>query len=479
MKLWIKQTLLALLFILFSVSACLYYFVALQTGSLIDTARENGGRNLDAFLGNLSTLDRTNTIAYDADETTKTALIQYTFATYARVLQNNECAYSLAQDGKYLYNVSPRDPREYLSLTEDAVSMSRIVMLDEKPWLMIATEREILSTQITIYYVQDISSTYHAIDNLTRAAQTALLCCLLLSGMILPLILRRTLKPLRKLTHISEQIAGGQYALRAELQTGDEVGELSRSFDQMAETVEQKILTLEDTAKRRELLLGALTHEMKTPMTAIIGFSDSLLSMPLTEEGRLEAAHEIHEAAVRTERLSQKMMQMISITDGPTLVKKMISTDALFAQVQESVTPMLDDKGLSLRLKQRLSLVEGDGDLLTSLLTNLIDNAAKASAVGKQITLSAFAKNGEACLQVADEGAGIPADKVPLVTEPFYRVDKARSRKMGGAGLGLSLCQMIVQAHGGRLEIESELGSGTTVRACLPMNTKEDSHERK
>ncbi len=475
MKLWLKQTLLSLLIILLSVSACLYFFVALQTNSLLVATRENGEKNINAFLEHLSALDSTSADAYDMDDTTRTALIQYTFSTYAHLFQNAENTYALAQNGKYLYNVMAVDPKALLPIAEDTVSVSRMTMVNGKPWLLYATVYTVLYTQVVVYYVQDITATYAAIDSLTRAAQLALLGCLALSVIILPPVLRRTLYPMRKLTRVSEQIAGGQYGLRSHIQTGDEVGELSRSFDRMAETVEQKILTLEDTAKRRELLLGALTHEMKTPMTAIIGFSDSLLSMPLNEEKRMEAAHEIHEAAVRTERLSQKMMRLISLADCPLLVKRVLSTDALFAQTQQVIAPQLSAKDLTLVVQQRLPTVTGDGDLLTALLTNLIDNAVKACDHGKTITLSAYVRGGKACLQVADQGSGIPKEKIALVTEPFYRVDKARSRSLGGAGLGLTLCRMIAQAHGGMLEIESELKQGTTVRLCLPMDAREES----
>lgn len=479
MKLWMKQTLLALFIILLSVSACLYFFVAIQTNSLLDTARENAEKNLNPFIGHLSTLDSTSAISHDADNTIKTSLVQYTFATYAHLLQSAENCYSLVLDGDYLYNITPYDPQKHLSITENTSSASRMLKIRERPWLLLASRYEVLSIKVIIYYLQDISAIYRAIDTLTRIAQLALVCCLTLSGIALPLVLRRTLKPLHKLSHMSEQIASGQYALRSELQTGDEVGELSHSFDQMAETVEQKILTLEDAAQRRELLLGALTHEIKTPMTAIIGFSDSLLSMPLSEEERMEAVYEIHEAAVRTEHLNQKMMQLISMTDCPMLVKRRLSVGALFEQAGNIVAPMLADKHLTLNANIYLDTIEGDNDLLTSLLTNLIDNAIKASDEGKGIMLSAYLYDNWSCLQVTDEGAGIPADKISLVTEPFYRVDKARSRKLGGAGLGLSLCKMIAQAHGGHLEIESKLGSGTTIRAYLPLGQKEDCHEKK
>lgn len=303
-------------------------------------------------------------------------------------------------------------------------------------------------------------------------AQLSLIGCLLLCGVLLPLILQKTLKPLRKLTRVSKKIAGGEYNLRSQIKTGDEVGELSRSFDHMAAIVEQKISDLEETARRREILLGALTHEMKTPMTAIIGFSGSLLSIPLTEEGRLEAAHEIHEAAKRTERLSQKMMQLISMQENPVVLNKTMDTQELLDKVCVAMESAAKEKDIAIEVEAQADTLTGDADLLFSLFTNLTDNAIKASPEHTVIRLTASREEDQQSLSVIDQGSGIPADKIALVTEPFYRVDKARSRKLGGTGLGLSLCQMIAQAHDGRLEIQSEIGKGTAISMIWPLEEK-------
>ena len=194
--------------------------------------------------------------------------------------------------------------------------------------------------------------------------------------------------------------------------------------------------------------------------------------MPLTEEGRLEAAHEIHEAAKRTERLSQKMMQLISMQENPVLMKKSIDTRELLEKVCAAMAQAAEEKQIELQTDLRVDTLTGDPDLLFSLLTNLTDNAIKASPEHTVIRLTADRSNDLQTLSVTDQGSGIPADKIALVTEPFYRVDKARSRKLGGAGLGLSLCQMIAQAHGGRLDIQSEVGKGTAISMIWPMEEK-------
>ena len=474
MKLWLKQTMLCLLIMMMTFGACIYFFVIQQTQQLLNDAQDSARQNMNVFCEHLSILERTGHAGNETDETTLRALIRYTFASYAYLLQSKERSYSLVMDGEYLYNIAAWHPMALLPMDEPSLSAQRFVEADGAALLVCARNATILNRPLTVYLVQDESATLARIATLTRNAQLALLACLALSGLLLPLTLRRTLKPLRKLTQVSEQISGGYYSLRSRITTRDEVGELSVSFDHMAETVEQKIHALEETARRREMLLGALAHEMKTPMTAIIGFSDSLLSMPLTEEGRMEAAHEINEAALRTERLSQKMMQLVAMTDCSALVMRRLAVDELFRQIQSVMREILAEKQMTLMTRTEVDTLYGDADLLICLLTNLIDNSAKASPPEQEISLIASADDTGYRLSVSDHGSGIPADKIALVTEPFYRVDKARSRKLGGAGLGLSLCRMIAQAHGGSLQIESKVAGGTTIAMTWP---REVSHE--
>lgn len=376
MKLWLKQTLVTLAVILLSVSVCLYHFVAQETDQLIQQAIQSGARDTAVFCDHLSTLERTST-AYDMDIITRQALIQYTFSTYAHLLQTGDCTWSLVMDGQYYYNTASCQPMEAMPMAENAVAASHIVERGGTHLLISAQTMSVLQTPLTVYRAANIESTYQHINDLTRAAQLSLLGCLLL--------LRKTLAPLRKLAQISDKIACGAYELRVNISADDEVGELARAFDHMADTVEQKIADLEDTARRRELLLGALTHEMKTPMTAIIGFSGSLLSMPLTEEGRMEAAYEIHEAAKRTERLSQKMMQLISLQEENAAVQqRQVDARELLERVSAAMP-----KDAAFELAVHTETLTGDPDLLFCFLTNVVDNAIKANQAHAVIRLSA------------------------------------------------------------------------------------------
>lgn len=474
MKLWLKQTLICLLVIMLTFGGCIYFFVAQQTNQLLNKAQDDALLSIDVFCEHLTAFERTIHADYSTDETTRRALIHYIFSSTARLLQSQTCSYSLVADNELLYNIAAYQPMILLPGDDHAVTATRMTQADSVPLIVCYQKIALFELPVTVYTIQNISATIAGIDLLTGNAQLSLAACLVLSSLLLLLTLRRTLTPLQKLTQLSEEISGGHYALRSHIHSQDEIGELSASFDHMAETIEQKIRDLEEQSRRRELLMGALTHEMKTPMTAIIGFSDSLLFMPLTEEKRMENAYEIHEAAFRIERLSQKMMQLITMMDGPVLIKCRISADDLCQQVCSMMREPLDRNQLKLDVHLQTDHLQGDADLLICLLTNLIDNAIKASKSGQPISLTAAADNHVYSLSVCDHGIGIPADKIALVTEPFFRVDKARSRTMGGAGLGLSLCQMIAQAHSGQLHINSILGQGTTITMTWPA---EDHHE--
>lgn len=471
MKLRTRQTLISLFIILLVMSGFLYAYVGLQTNRLLSDARENGAWQLNAFAEHVSAIERTAVLEADAAQLTRQALVQYTFATYAHLLQSNQKAFSLAAEGQYLYNLSAADPLQQLSMHEHLISASQMLQQEGQLMLISGLNLSVFQLPFTLYLTEDISQVKEQVSNLVRTSQAALLISLLFCALLLPPLIKRSLRPLETLSEVADRIAGGKFSLRSRIGTKDEVGALSRSFDSMADTVEEKIKGLEDINHSQQLLIGALTHELKTPMTAIIGFSDSLLTMPLNDEKKAEALQQIHEAAHRTERLSQKMMQLIALDHEGKLDPRPVETQQLFHQVALTMEEACQKANLSLQtqVQDKLGYFQGDTDLLHSALCNLVDNAIKASAPGQAITLRAKQEGQQVVLAVIDQGRGIPKKELPHLTQPFYRVDKARSRKLGGAGLGLSLCQLVIKAHGGDLCIESVIGQGTTVSLVLPI----------
>lgn len=248
----------------------------------------------------------------------------------------------------------------------------------------------------------------------------------LLLAMLLSFLVNRMLRPLYRLKHTAEQIAKGQYQMRVECSAQNEVAQIADSFNHMAQQVEQQITALQQLNEKQTRLLGALSHELKTPMTSIQGYAQLLQRVALSEKQRQQS----------------------------------LLPSRLFAQASSCAEPLLASKKLRLKicLKNDRPIL-GDPDLLLSLLSNLIHNSCKASPAQGVITLIET----DLGLFVKDQGPGIPPDEQDRILEPFYRIDKARSRKEGGAGLGLALCHQIARLHGGTLLIKNNPDKGCCI----------------
>lgn len=229
----------------------------------------------------------------------------------------------------------------------------------------------------------------------------------------------------------------------------------------------QAMEELQEVAGRQEMLLGALAHEMKTPLTSIIGYSDSLLHVKLTEEQEQRALSHINREGRRLEILSGKLLQMMGLYQNDTIHMEEGTAGELLSRVEEMETEAAWRKGILLETECEDFSLQMDMELMESLLLNLIDNALRVSKPGHKVIVRAFCRGKEKFFQVEDFGCGIPAEELAKVTEAFYMVDKSRSRREGGVGLGLALCAKIAELHGGKMEIQSTQGKGTAVTVGL------------
>lgn len=227
----------------------------------------------------------------------------------------------------------------------------------------------------------------------------------------------------------------------------------------------EKLQALND---RQSRFVADLTHELKTPLTSMIGYADLLRSAPLDESRRRAAADAIYHESARLESLSQQLLALQGLqTDGVTLGS--VPVAAVFADVARS----LPDAALDCDAPAGAA-VRADRVLLADLLRNLVLNALHAEPKDGTVHLTCAEAGGQWRLTVRDNGCGIPAGALPHLTEPFYRVDKARARANGGSGVGLALCAEIAAAFGTKLEFESTPGEGTTVAICLQREAADD-----
>lgn len=221
----------------------------------------------------------------------------------------------------------------------------------------------------------------------------------------------------------------------------------------------------------QERFMGSFAHELKTPMTSIIGYADLLRTQSLDAHDAQEAANYIFSEGKRLESLSLKLLQLhLAKHETPEL--EPVQVDRFVTSLVRQLRPVYAQSGIRLECQTKPGSWDIDPELMESVLTNLMDNARKAMERGGVIALVVDFPEDACRIRVADNGRGVPQEVLNHLTEAFYRVDKSRSRAQGGAGLGLSLCDEIVRYHNGELKFESKPGKGTCVSVILKGGAK-------
>ena len=321
-------------------------------------------------------------------------------------------------------------------------------------------------TELEVLARFDLSHVYTLRD--TQQRQYLLVySAVILFGIVASIILSVALtRHLRRLTVTVRRISGGDLSRRSQIKTHDEFGQLSRDFDVMADKLQESISKLESDMQRQESFMGAFAHELKTPMTSIIGFADLLRQGNMDESTRMMASEYIFSEGKRLERLSFKLLELLLLKKD-TLTMTRVWLNTYLSEVERALAPNMKAKNIRLVCKADAKRVILETDLVKSLLYNLVDNASKAIDNGGIIAVHGIAIPGGCQFQVVDNGRGMEPEELTKITEAFYRVDKARSRSQGGAGLGLALCKQIVELHNGSIQFASTPGKGTRVTVTL------------
>ena len=270
--------------------------------------------------------------------------------------------------------------------------------------------------------------------------------------------------PIKRMNKAAAGIARGRYSERLPIAGGDEIGELSQSFNMMADAVEGKMSELSESARQKEEFVASFAHELKTPLTSVIGYADMLYQKTLPADQAKDAAWYILNEGLRLEALSLKLMDLIVLGKQEFTLEQMRS-DELLSSIAGGLKPIFEERKVAFRLEAQPAYVMVEYDLFKTLLLNLIDNSMKAGCSGIEVAGSLH--GGSYIVRVSDDGRGIPAKELKRITEAFYMVDKSRSRRQHGVGLGLSLAARIAQIHGSPLEFRSSEGVGTTVSVKL------------
>ena len=333
---------------------------------------------------------------------------------------------------------------------------------DSRVYLYITSPVTIQSSNYFFTTIKDITNIYDVKNDQLRFFSVLGPIVSVVVAFIMLILSKLLTSRINRLWKSTMKVANGEYNA-IEIKSKDEIGELTADFNTMTEAVKQKVEKLEDIASERKVFIDNMTHEMKTPLTSIIGFSDLLRSARLDDETVHDYAESIYKEGKYLKSISSKLMDLILLRQKPEMTE--IDVPRLVEEIDESVRPIASSRQVAFSAASVEAKLVCDRELIKSLLYNLIDNAVKASQPGTCVTLNAyFTQDGVMEFSVADQGSGIPKEELDKIFEPFYRVDKARSRKYGGAGLGLALCMEIAHAHAATLEIESEVGRGTVIR---------------
>ena len=383
-------------------------------------------------------------------------------------LQEQACSFRLTRSGELLCTGGDAMPQaDALAALGDGQSL--VTRLDGR---VLRCYRSELLGGMTLDSAFDVTQIFTEREQSLNRFLVLEAAVLLAAAVVVWFLSCRLTRPLADLTAASERIAAGDYALRTNVRTGDEIGVLSDGFDRMAAAVQDKVAALELSVQQRDDFVGAFTHELKTPMTGIIGYADLLRTMQPDPLEQREAAGAIFHEARRLESLSGKLLQLMGLDESAVALAP-VELDRVLAGAIGAAQPVLGGRRVDCPLCG--AVVLGDADLLTDLFLNLLTNAAKASGPDQGIAIrTAPADGNRLAVTVKDHGRGIPADQLDRVTEPFYMVDKSRARRQGGSGLGLALCGKIAAAHGGTLTLASTEGEGTAVTITLALTPQKE-----
>jgi len=312
---------------------------------------------------------------------------------------------------------------------------------------------------------------YYGSDLMAPLIQAALIGLIVAFAVSL-LIARSVARPLQDVAAAAEALAKGQLDQRAPVRGPGELRLLAETFNRMADEVEA-------TQQAQREFLANVTHDLRTPLTSIQGFSQAIIEgVAANPNAAQRAARIIHEEAGRLNRMVQELLDLARIESGRlNMTRYTVALDSILNAVDENLSPRAAEKGITLTLEVApIPPIAGDSDRLMQVYTNLVDNAIKHTPPGGRITVRAMPQNNGVLTQVSDTGEGIPAADVPRVFDRFYQVDKSRqSERRDGVGLGLAITKGIVDAHGGRIWVESQEGGGTTFAVWFPALSNDSS----
>lgn len=371
-------------------------------------------------------------------------------------------------DGEIIYFSGERNINTIVQLAPDD-GMSRMTVIrgdDGGRYIRLSSAFKSGQDTLVLDQCSSVSDVYTARGEQLRIYRRVFAAVVVLGGGLSWLLAYWLTRPLTALSSASRRFAAGDLEYREAVRSTDELGTLTADFNVMADKLAANIHELQDAAARQESFMGSFAHEMKNPMTSIIGYAELIRSQLLTPEEEQDAANYIFSEGKRLESLSFKLLDIL-VLKKKTAELQPCSPAQLVGGTVEHLRRVFAEKNIVLQCRCEEGMCMLEPDLVKSLLVNLLDNARKAMDGGGNIYVVSEMLPDGCRIRVLDTGRGIPQEEIAHITEAFYSVDKSRSRAQGGVGLGLSLCSEIVQLHNGTMSFASRVGNGTCVTVEL------------
>lgn len=344
----------------------------------------------------------------------------------------------------------------------------KIINTEDKYYVYVVYPIEIANQKIYIESFRDVTAIFIEREEQHYTFRTILVLTIVANGILLFIVSLWLTFPIKRLSKAAKLMKSGDLSERVKITSKDEIGQLSEDFNAMAQELQLRMEEIQDNSKRQEEFVGSFAHELKTPLTSIIGYSDMLRSKQMTEEQRILAADYIYQEGKRLESLSFKLLELIVLKKRDFKMKS-VSVKEILKSVYGVMLPILKKQNIGFYVSAQKSILMIEPDLIKTVLINLIDNSTKAMESNGNIKITGEVIKNHYVIKVIDDGKGIEKDEIEKISDAFYMVNKSRSRARGGAGLGLSICKEIIELHDASMEIQSVIGEGTCIKIIFKM----------
>ena len=296
------------------------------------------------------------------------------------------------------------------------------------------------------------------------------LSVVLATALLALLIIQFGLRPLRRMGAVAADIAAGDLSRRVEPATRNtEIGRLGLALNGMLTQIESAFSERTESNKRLRRFIADASHELRTPLTSIRGYSEMLRRGAAESPADADLARRrIEEESVRMSVLVDDMLLIARLDQGRPLEKKPVNLQAIAGDAADDARAVAPQREITLSANGPV-VVEGDDTRLRQVVGNLVRNALVHTPQQSAIEIAVSTVDGVGRISVADHGPGLSSEEIVRIFEPFYRADPSRSRDSGGAGLGLSIVNAVVSAHGGQVNVKETSGGGVTFEVELPL----------